>query len=67
MKAFINNKEISIESNVSLKKIIEDNNIKNFVGLAIAVNNNIIPRKDWDNYLLNDGDKIIVIEATCGG
>ena len=36
-------------------------------GLAIAINQQIIPSADWENYFLNHGDQIIIIKATQGG
>lgn len=36
-------------------------------GIAIAVNNNVIPKADWHSYLLNQTDQILIISATQGG
>ncbi|MGN6180553.1 MAG: sulfur carrier protein ThiS [Mucilaginibacter sp.] len=36
-------------------------------GLAIAINENIVPRTQWDTRKLNSGDNIIIIKATQGG
>lgn len=35
--------------------------------LAVAVNNDIVPRGQWDAYQLNDGDNINVFGAIAGG
>lgn len=36
-------------------------------GVAIAVNNTVIPKKEWGNYLLKNQDAILIIKATQGG
>ena len=36
-------------------------------GIAIAVNDNVIPRGEWNNYKLQPEDKVFVIRATQGG
>jgi sulfur carrier protein len=36
-------------------------------GIAIAVNDNVIPRGDWQQYRLRADDRVFVIRATQGG
>ena len=36
-------------------------------GIAIAVNDNVIPRGEWESYKLQTADKVFVIRATQGG
>ncbi|MDO6435033.1 sulfur carrier protein ThiS [Flavitalea sp. BT771] len=36
-------------------------------GIAIAVNDNVIPRGEWNSYKLQPADKVFVIRATQGG
>ena len=36
-------------------------------GIAIAVNNRMVPRSEWDSYTLHEGDSILIIKAVCGG
>jgi len=36
-------------------------------GIAIAVNNIVIPRNNWQHHLLNENDDVLVIKATQGG
>jgi len=31
------------------------------------VNQRMVPRTEWDSYILNEGDNIIIIKAVCGG
>ncbi len=36
-------------------------------GIAIAVNNTIVPKTSWDTYLLQPNDHVTIIKATQGG
>lgn len=37
------------------------------VGQAVAVNNKVVPKTEWQAYELADGMKITIIRAVCGG
>ncbi|NIG81660.1 sulfur carrier protein ThiS [Cedecea neteri] len=36
-------------------------------GAALAVNQTIIPRDQWSNHLLREGDTILLFQAIAGG
>jgi len=36
-------------------------------GIAVAVNDTIVPRSQWENYILQPDDNILIIKATQGG
>lgn len=36
-------------------------------GVAIAVNNCMVPRAEWETHVLNEGLQIIIIKAAYGG
>ena len=36
-------------------------------GIAVAVNETIVPKKQWESYILQPDDKVLVIKATQGG
>ena len=36
-------------------------------GIAVAVNNRLVHRTQWQDFLLQDGMSILVIKAVCGG
>ena len=36
-------------------------------GVAVAVNNRVVPRSEWASKPLEEGMKITVIRAVCGG
>lgn len=36
-------------------------------GIALAINNTVIPKSDWNSHLINETDDILIISATQGG
>ena len=36
-------------------------------GIAVAINNNVIPKSNWDNQIVSESDDILIISATQGG
>ena len=36
-------------------------------GIALAINNTVIPKSDWNTHFLNPTDDILIISATQGG
>ena len=65
MKLKVNDKEVETGA-TSLSQFSQEQNLPG-IGIAIAVNNRMIPRAEWDSYALNEGDNILIIKAVCGG
>ncbi len=66
MKVQVNNKEVEIQSNSTLIELTAQLELP-LVGIAIAVNNKMIPRTEWENLSLRENDNLVVIKAACGG
>jgi len=66
MKVIINQKEKDICESINIDELIKEERISNS-GLAIAVNQNIIPKNKWALYLLKENDNIMIIRASHGG
>jgi len=67
MNIKINNTDFSFEDRLSLLLLVENQQLKNSKGIAIAVNNKVVPKNNWDNYELKDNDSVTIIRATQGG
>lgn len=65
MKVSVNNKEMETGS-ATLQQLAEELALP-MLGIAIAVNNRIIPRAEWADYPLKEGISIVIIKAACGG
>ncbi len=66
MQIMINNQPVALPEAAPLLTMLETLN-KNREGIAIAVNQSIIRRADWDKHILAEGDQVTLIKATAGG
>jgi sulfur carrier protein len=67
MTVFVNNKDCILTKDANLIQALEHNGISSQKGIAVAVNNTVIPKTDWATKTLNENDKITIIKATQGG
>lgn len=65
MKISVNNKEVETGA-TTLAQLTEELSLPT-QGIAIAVNNCMIPRTEWASHTLSEGIAIIIIKAACGG
>lgn len=66
MKLFVNGKEQSMVSPISLISLAQSLQLPE-QGIAMAVNNRMIPRTEWNEFILKENDNVIIIKAACGG
>lgn len=66
MKVQVNNKEVNITNDSTLTQLIAQLELP-AQGIAIAVNNQLIPRTDWERFSLHENDSLVIIKAACGG
>lgn len=65
MKVLVNSKEVETQA-TSLSVLAEEMQFPE-KGIAVGVNNVVVPRAKWTEKMLSDGDRIVMIKATCGG
>lgn len=65
MKILVNNKERESKAQ-TLTLLLEELGLPS-MGLAVAVNNRMVPRTQWDSYALDEGINVVIIKAACGG
>ena len=66
MNIYINQKEIEVQDNISVKELLDMQQIA-IEGTAIAIDNKLVPKNEWNDRILTDGNKITIIRATFGG
>jgi len=67
MQITINKQNYQFDENTSLESAIETLKLKETNGIALALNEEIIPRSEWQKTILYHEDKIIIIGAVAGG
>jgi len=63
----INQQKFQIPEHGCLADVLALLQIVQADGIAIAVNEAVIPRSEWAGYLLREADRVFVIRATQGG
>lgn len=64
-KISINQQEKAVQNTI-IHLMLKELGIQS-TGIAIAVNNKVIPRTQWETFTLAENDKVIIIHATQGG
>lgn len=66
MDVFINDQVITVDDDAVLNSVLSAH-VSGQKGIAVAVNNEIVPTDNWEHHRLLEGDKILIIVATQGG
>jgi len=67
MNITINGKPYQMGEHSNLINVLEEAKIIDRFGIAIAVNNTVVSKGEWEKFLLKDKDSIIIINAISGG
>lgn len=68
MKIKINNQFFEFTAAPTVKELIQHVFPSgDFAGMALAVNQTVIPKSQWDSLLIHENDQIDIIKATQGG
>ena len=67
MNIFVNNTPETISSAQKLYDLLLRHKLNEKQGIAVAVNNAVVPKLDWGNQELFENDKVTILLATQGG
>ena len=63
----INNQPQTLQKPLSIKQTLTKFNLWEETGIAVAINEVVIPKCDWESRLLEEEDEVLVVTATQGG
>jgi sulfur carrier protein len=63
----INQQTCQLSDEGGLAEVLSLLRVEQADGIAIAVNEAVIPRGEWSGYVLRERDRVFVIRATQGG
>ncbi|AKA38477.1 sulfur carrier protein ThiS [Yersinia ruckeri] len=66
MKILLNDESIELEDALTVNQLLTQLDY-NQPGSALAINQTIIPRNNWDTHILQDGDDVLLFQAIAGG
>lgn len=67
MHLFVNNERLEYPDNLTALDLLALLKLQEKKGMALAVNNAVIPKGLWATHLINPEDNITIITATQGG
>ena len=67
MNIFVNDELTNVPNGSSLQSLLVELGMVEFNGWAIAVNNEVIPVDEIDDFTLSPNDQIMLVQATQGG
>ncbi|AJJ21596.1 sulfur carrier protein ThiS [Yersinia enterocolitica] len=62
----LNDQPFEVECTITVEKLLQQLN-RHQPGTALAVNQVIVPRTDWEKCQLHAGDNILLFQAIAGG
>ncbi|NPA42293.1 MAG: sulfur carrier protein ThiS [Aquificae bacterium] len=64
----VNGEEKVIERELSVMELLEEMNIKfREVGLAVAINEEVVPKSQYTTRKVKEGDKVEIVQLVGGG
>lgn len=67
MIVFVNNKPINLSHPETIPAVLESLQLAGSKGIAVAVNNAVVPKHDWEKFAMKENDHVTIIRATQGG
>ena len=67
MKVFLNDDSLEVKGDSTVGSLLDEIELNDLAGWAVAVNERVITRDDAADYELSEGDRVILVQATQGG
>ncbi|SEM45446.1 sulfur carrier protein ThiS [bacterium A37T11] len=67
MEVTINQQLFTTTQDHSLLGVLVAYGLQPGKGIAVAVNQSVVPKTEWDSYVLKEKDQLIIIKAAQGG
>ena len=67
MKVYLNDERREMNEESTVGALLDEIELKDLAGWAVAVNECVIAREEAVDYELSEGDNVILVQATQGG
>ncbi len=67
MTIHVNDQPRTVNDGAQLADLLRELGLAERKGVAIAINDDVVPRAAWSTRALADGERVLVIQATQGG
>ncbi|MBB3324982.1 sulfur carrier protein ThiS [Atlantibacter sp. RC6] len=66
MRIALNDQQTDCAEAITLHRLLEQQGLLK-PGIALAVNDAIVPRSQWPEHVLQDGDSVLLFQVIAGG
>lgn len=66
MNITVNDERYSLDMPITISQLLIELKQPS-IGVALAINDIIIPRENWNTQMINEGDTILLFQAIAGG
>ena len=63
----VNNEQKELNDQSGLIDLLAHLQLAEGKGIAVAINNKVVPKTQWEEKVLSEDDKVTIIKATQGG
>ena len=67
MNVFLNDETRELNGESTVGSLLNEIELNDLAGWAVAVNERVIARDDTTDYELSEGDRVVLVQATQGG
>lgn len=67
MKIYINEEAFEIKEDSKVTELLKHAGIQSSYGIAVAINDTVIPKTSWETKQITENDKVLIIRASQGG
>lgn len=67
MIVWLNQEEQHLPEGATIVQLLSALGMTQLQGVALAVNNKVVPKSEWYQHRLQEGDRVVLIRATQGG
>jgi len=67
IEVFVNGEIKKVESPTVVNDLLADLHLQERKGIAVAVNEEVLTKSQWQEVLLKPFDKVVIIKAVAGG
>lgn len=67
MNITFNQSPLCVDEGITIKDLLRQKNIDKQTGIAIALNNSVVPKEKWEHTILQENDMLLLIGASYGG
>lgn len=67
MNISFNQTPLRVDAGTTVKTLLQQKHLDKQSGIAIALNNRVVPKEKWEHTVLHENDMLLLIGASYGG